>query len=212
MDRKEFVVAGALATAASSVQWLHDGGLLRAALDRNAVAASNAAPDVFGSIVRAVLPSDDPRFAAVTPQTIVHRANNIFSIDQDAGVQSNLVLFDDLRLFAVPPAALIAAENEQFPVSAFDKDGVAPLSERVTRDAGAYQTLAARWPAGIAHFTELGLADQRAYMMLWARSALAVRRRFYRSMKTLVMVATYSLDASWPVIGYAGPLLHPRPQ
>lgn len=212
MDRKEFVVAGALAAAASSAQWLHDGGLLRVALDRSAIAASNAAPDVFGAIVRAVLPSDDPRFAAVTPETIEHRANNIFSIDKDAGVQSNLVLFDDLRLFTAPPPALIAAENDQFPVSAFDKDAVAPLSARVARDAGAYQALAARWPAGIAHFTELGLADQRAYMMLWARSALAVRRRFYRSTKTLVMVATYSLDASWPVIGYAGPLFHPRPQ
>jgi hypothetical protein len=212
MDRKEFVVAGALAAAASSAQWLHDGGLLRAALERNVVAVSNAAPDAFGAIVRAILPSDDPRFAAVTPETIERRADNIFSIGQDAGVQSNLALFDDLRLFVTPPPALVAAENDQFPVSALDKDAIALLSVRVTRDAGAYQALAARWPAGIAHFTQLGLADQRAYMMLWARSALAVRRRFYRSMKTLVMVATYSLDASWPAIRYAGPLLHPRPQ
>ncbi|HEV2909226.1 MAG TPA: hypothetical protein VGX02_08105 [Candidatus Eremiobacteraceae bacterium] len=212
MDRKEFVVAGALAAAASSVQWLRDGGVLRAAFDRDAVAVITAAPDVFGAIVRAVLPSDDPRFSAVTPETIERRADNIFSIAQDTGVQSNLVLFDDLLLFAAPPPALIAAENDQFPVSALDKDAIAPLSVRVTRDAGAYQALAVRWPAGSAHFTQLGLAEQRAYMMLWARSALAVRRRFYRSMKTLVMVATYSLDASWPAIRYAGPLLHPRPQ
>ena len=65
-------------------------------------------------------------------------------------------------------------------------------------------------PAGAlgVFIDELGLADQRAYLMLWARSALGMRRRFYQSMKTLVMAATYSMDAVWPLIGYAGPLLH----
>ena len=43
--------------------------------------------------------------------------------------------------------------------------------------------------------------------MLWARSALGLRRRFYQSTKTLIMVATYSMDESWPIVGYAGPLL-----
>jgi hypothetical protein len=211
MDRKEFVIAGAVAAAASSMRWLHDGGLLRAAFDQRLVAAApSAAPDVFGAIVRAVLPSDDPRFAAVTPETIEHRANNLFSIEQDANVQSNLALFDDLHLFAAPPPEVAAAEIAQFPVN--EKDATASISARLARDAAAYQALANRWPAGSTHFTGLGLAEQRAYMMLWARSTLAVRRRFYRSMKTLVMVATYSLDASWPIIGYAGPLLHPRSQ
>ncbi len=172
MDRKEFVVAGALAAAASSVQWLHDGGLLRVALDRNAVTVSNAAPDVFGAIVRAVLPSDDPRFAAVAPETIEHRANNIFSIDKDAGVQSNLVLFDDLRLFTAPPPALIAAENDQFPVSASDKDAVAPLSVRVDARcrrvsgadcsvAGWNRALHGAWTGGPARLHD-ALGTQRA--------------------------------------------------
>jgi hypothetical protein len=90
-----------------------------------------------------------------------------------------------------------------------DKSQPATVEARVAADAKSYQTLSSHWNAAQT-FASLQLQDQRAYIMLWARSDVGVRRRFYRAMKSLIMAAAYSMEDVWAVIGYAGPLLHFR--
>ena len=180
---------------------------------QNAIALANGTgvdtgETVFEAIVRAVLPSDDPRFAAIAPASVADRADRLFGMDQDAAVQQNLVLFDDLVQFISPAPAIGLAEAALFPPDDADRTASAAIAARVARDAAAFQAASAAWGGQPALFTDLSLSGQRAYLMLWARSALGVRRRFYRSIKTLVMAATYSMDDVWPIIGYAGPLLH----
>jgi hypothetical protein len=224
MHRREFVIAGSLAAAASSLQWLRGGGLLSGAgaphvgmvgPTRSVALATGAtvpADGIFSAIIRAVLPSDDSRFAAITPAAVADRADKLFALEQDIAVQQNLVLFDDLAAFITPPAAIGPAEAALFPPTDAEKNAAAAVAARVARDAAAYQAASAAWPSRPAHFTDIALAGQRTYFILWARSSLGVRRRFYRSMKTLVMAATYSMDEVWPIIRYAGPLLHLTPR
>jgi hypothetical protein len=224
MDRREFVIAGSFAAAVSSLQWLRGGGMLArdgAALDGAVgsltVALANGtavdtAKTVFEALVRAVLPSDDPRFAAIAPAAVADRADRLFAVGQDTAVQQNLVLFDDLVQFVSPPPAVGLAEPVLFPPNDAERSASAAVAARTARDAVAYQAASAAWRGQPALFTDLTLAGQRTYLMLWARSALGVRRRFYRSMKTLVMAATYSMDDVWPIIRYAGPLLHLPPR
>jgi len=206
MDRREFVLAAALTAAAPSLQWLRSGGMLR-----NIASADNvttvSAETVFEGIVRAILPSDDSRFAAIAPAAVADRADRLFALDQDTSIQQNLVLFDDLTQFVSPPPGIVQLEPILFPPSDTERNVAAAVTARIARDANAYQVASGVW-AGRALFTDLNLAGQRTYIMLWARSALGVRRRFYRSVKTLVMAATYSMDQVWPIIGYGGPLLH----
>jgi len=205
MERREFVLAAALTAAAPSLQWLRSGGMVR-----NIASADNgttvSAKTVFEGIVRAVLPSDDQRFAAIAPATVANRADRLFALNQDTSIQQNLVLFDDLAQFSLPPPGIAQLEPLLFPPSDTEKNAAAAVASRIARDVNAYQVASGAW-AGRALFTDLNLAGQRTYLMLWGRSALGVRRRFYRSMKTLVMAATYSMEHVWPIIGYAGPLL-----
>jgi hypothetical protein len=206
MDRREFVLAAALTAAAPSLRWLRSGGMFQtiASADTTTTVSSET---IFDGVVRAFLPSDDSRFASIAPAAVADRADRLFSLDQDTAIQQNLVLFDDLTQFVAPPPGVVQLEPVLFPPSNTERNVGAAVAARIARDANAYQVASGGW-AGRALFTDLNLAGQRAYLMLWARSALGVRRRFYRSMKTLVMAATYSMDQVWPIIGYAGPLLH----
>jgi hypothetical protein len=206
MERREFVLAAALTAAAPSLQWLRGGGMFRSIASADNTTTVSA-ETVFEEIVRALLPSDDSRFAAIAPAAVADRADRIFGLDQDTSIQQNLVLFDDLAQFVSPPPGVAQVEPVLFPPSEAERTTSAAIASRIARDTKAYQVASGAW-AGRALFTDLNLADQRAYLMLWARSALGVRRRFFRSMKTLVMAATYSMDQVWPIIGYAGPLLH----
>ncbi|MBV8083034.1 MAG: hypothetical protein JO293_05830 [Candidatus Eremiobacteraeota bacterium] len=214
MDRRDFVLAGSLA-AAASLRWLRQGGLFAFADIAQAPEPSSAplqeANGVFAAIVRAVLPFDDARFAAITPIQVETRANESFSLDKDPSIQRNLALFGDLTQFATPPAWVSQAELALYPAEDDERSGPSLVPARESADAKAFQTASARWPSGTTSFAALPLAAQRAYLGLWARSALGTRRRFYQAMKTLVMSAAYSMDQTWPVIGYDGPLLHVRP-
>lgn len=208
MDRRAFVVAGALAAAASSLEWLRGHDLSGIAL-ADVPAARPGDPGIFGAIVRAGLPFEDPRLAVISAAQVTARANKLFSVDKDPDVRQNLAMFDDLHLFLTPPPPLTAIELALYPVEDKEKNLTSPVATRAAIDAKSFETLSSRSGAPAA-FTQLPVAQQRAYLMLWAHSALGVRRRFYRSIKTLVMAATYSMDDVWSMIGYAGPLLHLR--
>ncbi len=214
MDRRDFVLAGSAAAALSSLRWLQAGGLMgssssAAAADTIAATADATADAALAALIRAVLPFDDPRFAAIKPAAIEARLNALFGVSNDPQIRQNLALFDALRLFAAPPPALLATEMETYPAIPPEKSDASALAARQSRDEKAY----AAWHAPISSqqsFADLRLSDQRSYIMLWAHSALGTRRRFYVSMKTLIMAATYSSDPVWPIIGYAGPILHVR--
>ena len=57
------------------------------------------------------------------------------------------------------------------------------------------------------HFVDLTPEGRIEYYRLWGQSAFSVKRRFYRSSKTLILIAAWSMDEMWSSIGYAGPLV-----
>jgi len=63
---------------------------------------------------------------------------------------------------------------------------------------------------GLTRFTHMSPVEQDATLDDWARSRLAVRRRGFQALKTLAMLGYWRADATWPLIGYTGPML-PRP-
>ena len=53
-------------------------------------------------------------------------------------------------------------------------------------------------------FAAAPLAARRASLRLWARSELPAQRLFYRSVKSMVLIAAYSLPALRRAVGYDG--------
>ena len=58
-----------------------------------------------------------------------------------------------------------------------------------------------------ARFTTLDAAGQDAALAGWMRSELALRRMAFYALRNLSLLGYWSQDATWPLIGYAGPLL-----
>jgi len=214
MDRRDFV-AGSMAAAAASLQWLRSTATLAAPGASSPAASSltanaSAGQVVFDAIARAMLPLEDPRLAAISPALVQRRAQTLFGLDRDPMIQSGLALFDELHLFQSPPPELLTAEAAYFPLDEGEHRAPNFVAARQAKDLKAFALFYQKMTPKAALFHELHLGDARTYCMLWARSALGMRRRFYQSTKSVVMAATYSMDEVWTVIGYAGPLLHFR--
>ena len=61
-------------------------------------------------------------------------------------------------------------------------------------------------------FTQLGDAEKDASLTGWMTSRFEIRRLVFRALRNLSLLGYYSQEESWPLIGYAGPLLRsPRP-
>ena len=60
-----------------------------------------------------------------------------------------------------------------------------------------------------ARFTALGPAEQDASLRGWMTSRFALRRLGFQALRNLSFLGYYSQDETWPLIGYAGPLLPP---
>lgn len=60
-------------------------------------------------------------------------------------------------------------------------------------------------------FTEMAPAEQDATLEGWMRSRFAVRRMAFQALRNLAFLGYYSQEETWPMIGYAGPLLRPKP-
>jgi hypothetical protein len=58
-----------------------------------------------------------------------------------------------------------------------------------------------------ARFRALDAAAQDASLRGWMTSRFALRRQGFQALKNLACLGWYSQEASWPAIGYAGPLL-----
>jgi len=57
---------------------------------------------------------------------------------------------------------------------------------------------------GEVRFAAAPLAARRAHLRRWARGDAPERRRFYKSVKAMVLVAAYSLPALRRAVGYDG--------
>jgi hypothetical protein len=80
------------------------------------------------------------------------------------------------------------------------------ISEIVAADESSFAAFE-RDHGASKRFRDLPLDGRRAYLELWRDSASIVKRQFYDSLRSLVMMTTYSMEATWPAIGYAGPLV-----
>lgn len=60
-------------------------------------------------------------------------------------------------------------------------------------------------------FTRMTPAEQDASLEGWMRSRLALRRVAFQALRNLSFLGYYSQEETWPMIGYAGPLLRPKP-
>jgi hypothetical protein len=63
----------------------------------------------------------------------------------------------------------------------------------------------------IARFTGLDAAGQDAALHGWMTSGLALRRMGFFALRNLALLGYWSQDETWPLVGYAGPLLR-RPR
>lgn len=59
----------------------------------------------------------------------------------------------------------------------------------------------------LARFTRLDDAGKDASLRGWMTSRLAARRQGFLAIRNLALLGYYSQDETWPLIGYAGPLL-----
>jgi hypothetical protein len=59
-------------------------------------------------------------------------------------------------------------------------------------------------------FTTLDDLAKDASLLGWMTSSIGLRRLGFQALKNLSMLGWYSQEASWPAIGYAGPLLARR--
>jgi hypothetical protein len=62
----------------------------------------------------------------------------------------------------------------------------------------------------LARFTALAPADQDASLEGWRTSRFATRRLAFYALRNLALFGYWSQDATWPLIGYGGPLLRPE--
>ena len=85
---------------------------------------------------------------------------------------------------------------EYFPIAgeagASLRDGLAAFDDAFASQAGAG-----------GGFAAAPLAARRAYLRLWARSEMPALRRFYVRVKSLVLIAAYSLPTLRRAVGYA---------
>lgn len=58
-----------------------------------------------------------------------------------------------------------------------------------------------------SRFTRLDAAGQDASLRGWMTSRLALRRQGFLAVRNLTLLGYYSQPETWPLIGYAGPLL-----
>jgi hypothetical protein len=175
---------------------------------RSAPGAHQAPPadttDVGLGLVRALLAFDQPGFPDIAPEEMWRRIRSMFfdhATDERVTFDRALLMFDQLALFGKTE---LIPQDEGTPGDAWQL--------RVTAEQRAFQTWLDGHGNGAAErFRDLSLAQQRSYLLLWARSGVVERRRFYRAAKAVVMVAAYSHERLWQAIGYEGPFRESRP-
>jgi hypothetical protein len=167
--------------------------------------AAQYAP-ILDGLIHALFPCERGDFPLTAGQ-VRSRLLTLFALEDDPrflDVQKALVLFDQTELFAQPLAPR-SLEAHALDAAARDLDTDAVLARSHSIDAAAYATVAGGVDAG--RFSTLPLARQRAYLDMWRPSGYLIRRQFYASARSLMMISAYSMDAMWRAIDYQGPLM-----
>lgn len=167
---------------------------------------------VLCAVIEAVLAFEHPQFPALTVTDIENQLWEFFPLEREEKyrpVQRALMIFDDLALYASPASPIVYREFELF---AHDKDLIddnkqTKLDSILATERAHYQTYIESVGESAAEFSKLSVDARRKYLQLWATSEFAVRRLFYSSLKSLIMVSAYSRPEMWQAIGYAGPFL-----
>jgi hypothetical protein len=166
---------------------------------------------VLRALIRSVLAYDHPDFASGTQHAVSERLLDYFPIDREPQLKpltTALAIFDRIDLFPALPPPMRAAERKLIAAEGLLGSAAdAALASREAADLRAYE--AVRPPQTPAHFSAADLAAARAYLALWGHSAFLMRRRIYRAVRSMVLVAAYSLPSHWSLIGYDGPLVPP---
>lgn len=177
------------------------------------VASDGLDPQELAGILRAVIDSvlayDHPDFPAGTQSEVSQRLLSYFPLDSDPQLRpllTALAIFDRIDLFPTLPPPMRSAERKLIAAEGLvGQAAEEALSAREATDLRAYQAMRPRQAP--AHFSACSLAEARAYLLLWGHSAFLMRRRIYRALRSMVLVAAYSLPSHWLAIGYAGPLV-----
>jgi len=160
---------------------------------------------VLHSLFETLLPFEDPRFAELTREQLETRLLEYFPLgdaSEYGSLRRALVYFNDLRLVPHSAAPIVDAERDFLVARGVEQAG-ARVEAGVEEDRRAAEAVS--YSASL--FTELGPDERARYLSSWAASGLIVKRRFYRSTKSLVMISAFSLEPLWRVMDYEGPLL-----
>jgi hypothetical protein len=164
---------------------------------------------VLRGVIAAVLPFEAAGFPPITLDDVEQRLLKLFPIEDEtrfAGLQRTIAFFDQLDLFPLMSGPLLQAEAEARDLAVRGGDSARIGAEIAATDAAAFAAFSANIQRN-ARFRDLSTEARRQYMGLWRDSASVVKRQFVGTLRTLVMVTTWSMDATWPSIGYTGPLL-----
>ncbi|MCU1348008.1 MAG: hypothetical protein JWO56_1038 [Acidobacteria bacterium] len=168
---------------------------------------------VLRGVVTAVLPFEAAGFPPITPADVERRLVRLFPLEQEQrflGLQRTIVLFDELDLFPRMSGPLAQEESKARDLVARGGDVRRVLHDITAADEAAFAVFVREHAAGgrgSLRFRDLPLDARRAYLGLWRDSASIVKRQFFDALRSLVMVTTWSMDATWAAIGYAGPLV-----
>jgi len=164
--------------------------------------------DILRGLIGALLPFEEPAFT-LSLDAVETNLLELFRLETDRRfltLQQTLTFFDDLDLFAYP-LAFTEQERLARDVDARQQDASALLAASRDRDRQLYAEFTRARPDAARRFTRLSPNDQRAYFQLWGQSGFLVKRQFHLAAKSVVMIAAYSLEAAWTMIGYEGPLM-----
>lgn len=169
----------------------------------------NAYRPVLRGVIAAVLPFDAAGFPPITIDDVEQRLLKLFPIENEtrfAGLQRTIAFFDEISLFPLMSGPLSQEEITVRDLAARGGDGALIVAEITATDKASFAAFATNIKPN-ARFRDLSTAAQRTYLELWRDSASIVKREFFGSLRNLVMITTWSMDATWPSIGYAGPLI-----
>jgi hypothetical protein len=205
ISRRDFVAgAAALLTSACGIM-----GQIRGSERVMSAPTREDWQPVLNALITSILPFEHAQFPAVDSHAIEQQLLQLFPIEHDpefVDVPLALVIFDDCGLFETPLAPMIADERRSLHASKLSSSELAAATERASdADRHAFHEYVRRHGEG--RFVTHDINARRAYLMLWAHSALIARRRLYRAWKSLVMISAYSTTPFWQAIGYDGPLL-----
>jgi pimeloyl-ACP methyl ester carboxylesterase len=110
--------------------------------------------------------------------------------------------------------AILAFDHPAFPTG-----GVEQVERPLVRDFSLASESGAAFRAGLVRFDDAfaaqsgvegpfaaaPLASRRTFLRRWARSEVPAQRRFYASVKAMVLITAYGLPALGASIGYGGP-------